>query len=88
MGPLPRLPARVYRLDVPWPVQATRNDQRLRDSGSGPDLTILRQLYRRDDPSPLTAAGIPVMTLPPANPAHLAQQILRAHTAPTSRQPP
>lgn len=69
----------VYRLNVPWPVQASRNNQRLRASGKGPDPSILRQLYRRDDPRPLAAAGIPVTTLPPANPAYLAQQILRAH---------
>lgn len=85
----PRLWARsrVYRLDVPWPVQTTRNHQRLHASGKGPDLAILRQLYRRDDPTPFTAAGITVTTLPPANPAYLAHQIFRDHTAQPSRLP-
>lgn len=64
---------------MPWPVQTTRNHQRLHDSGKGPDLAILRQLYRRDDPSPFSAAGITLTTLPPVNPAYLAQQILREH---------
>jgi hypothetical protein len=85
----PRLWARsrVYRLDVPWPVQTIRNHQRLHGSGKGPDLAILRQLYRRDDPRPFTAAGIAVTTLPPASPAYLAQQVLYHHATRPSRQP-
>lgn len=54
----------VLRLDVAFGDQLARNRRRAAGTGRGTPEEIMYSLYSADDPESLTAAGIPVMTLP------------------------
>lgn len=69
----------VFRLDVDFTAQLHRNTTRSTGTRHGTPDDIMHTLYRDDDPTAFTDAGIPVTTLPASAPPRAnAAQVLTA----------